>query len=87
MWDPFRFISSVFIPQPDHLVQKFACPSAIDFRVYYLRNFIFRFPINYDWSGGQLYSLRENVGYGRFKHRHIEDWMDRVHELWKMESE
>ena len=34
----------------------------IDFRIYYPRNFIFRFPINYDWSGGQLYSLGEGVG-------------------------
>ena len=46
--DPFRFVSSVFILEPDYLIQEFACPFAINFRVYYLRNFIFRFPINYD---------------------------------------
>jgi len=60
---------------------------AIDFKIHYLRNFIFGFSINYDWSGGQLYSLRENVGYGGFKHRHMENWMNRVHGLWKIESE
>jgi len=85
--DPFRFISSVFIPQPDHLVQEFACPLAIDFRIYYPRNFIFRFPINYDWSGSRLYSLGENVGYGGFEHGHMEDWVNRAHRLWKTESE
>jgi len=34
-----------------------------------------------------LYSLRESVGCGGFKHGHIEDWMNRAHGLWKMESE
>jgi len=60
---------------------------AIDFRIHYPRNFIFRFSINYDWSGGQLYFLGESVGCGRFEHGHIEDWINRVHGLWKMESE
>jgi len=85
--DPFRFISSIFISYPDHLIQEFACPLAIYFRIHYLRNFIFGFSINYDWSRGWLYSLRESVGHGRFKHGHMEDWMDRVHGLWKTESE
>ena len=66
--DPFRFISSVFIPQPDHLVQEFTCPSAINFGIHYPRNFIFGFPVNYDWSGGQLYSLGESVGCGGFEY-------------------
>ena len=65
----------------------FTCLSAINFKIYYLRNFIFRFPINYDWSGGWLYSLRESVGCGRFKYGHMEDCMNRVHGLWKTESE
>jgi len=69
----FRFISSIFIPQPDYLVQEFACPSAIDFRVHYLRNFIFRFSVNYNWSGNWLYSFGENVGCSRFEHGHIKD--------------
>ena len=56
-----------------------ACPSAINFRVHYLRNFIFGFPVNYDWSGGQLYSLGESVGHGRFKHGHMEYGMNRAH--------
>ena len=60
---------------------------AIDFRIYYLRNFIFEFPITYDWSGGQLYSFGESVGYGRFEHGHMKDWMNRAHKLWKLESE
>ena len=60
---------------------------AINFRIYYPRNFIFRFFVNYDWSGGQLYSLRESVGYDRFEHGHIEDWIDRAHGLRKTESE
>ena len=85
--DPFRFISSVFIPQPDHLIQEFTCPLAIDFRVHYLRNFIFRFPINYDWSRGWLYSFGESVECGGFKYGHMEDWMNRAHRLWKTESE
>jgi len=59
----------------------------IDFRIHYLRNFIFGFPINYDWSGDWLYSLGESVGCGRFEHGYIENWMNRVHGLWKMESE
>ena len=46
--NPFRFVFSVFIPQPDHLVQEFTYPSVIDFKVHYLRNFIFRFSINYN---------------------------------------
>ena len=71
--NPFRFVSSVFISQPDYLIQEFACPLAINFRIHYLRNFIFRFPINYNWSRGQLYSLRESVEYSRFEHRYIED--------------
>ena len=65
----------------------FACSSAIDFRIHYLRNFIFGFPVNYDWNRGQLYSLRESVGYSGFKHGHMEDWMDRAYGLWKTESE
>ena len=70
--DPFGFVSSVFILEPDYLIQEFACPLAINFRVHYLRNFIFRFSINYDWSRDWLYSLRESVRCGRFKHGHIE---------------
>jgi len=53
----------------------------IDFRVHYLKNFILRFPVNYNWYGGQLYSLRERVGHGRFEHGHIENWMDRMHRI------
>ena len=82
-----RFVSSVLITQPDHLVQEFACLLAIDFRVYYPRNFIFGFPINYNWSRGQLCSLREGIGCGRFEHGYIKNWMNRVHGLWKTESE
>jgi len=85
--DLFGFISSVFIPYPDHLVQKFACLLAINFRIHYPRNFIFGFPINYDWSRGQLYSLGESVGHGGFKHGHMENWINRVYGLWKTESE
>jgi len=59
----------------------------INFRIYYLRNFIFGFPVNYDWSRDRLYSLGESVGHGGFKHRHMEDWVNRAHRLWKMESE
>jgi len=59
----------------------------VDFRIYYPRNFIFRFPINYNWSGGWLYSLRESVGHSGFEHGYMEDWVNRVYELWKMESE
>ena len=85
--NPFGFVSSIFIPYPDHLVQEFACPSAINFRIHYPRNFIFGFLVNYDWSRDQLYSLGENVGHGRFKHEHIEYGMNRAHKLWKTESE
>jgi len=59
----------------------------IHFGIHYPRNFIFRFPVNYDWSRGWLYSLGEGVGCGRFKHGHMEDWMNRAHGLWKTESE
>jgi len=38
-------------------------------------------------TGGQLHSLRESVGCGGFEHRHMEDWMNGAHGLWKMESE
>jgi len=34
-----------------------------------------------------LYSLRESVGCGRFEYGHMEDWINRVHRLWKLESE
>jgi len=34
-----------------------------------------------------LYSLRESVGHGRFEHGHMEDWMNRVHRLWKVKDE
>jgi len=85
--DLFRFVSSVFIPYPDHLVQEFTCLLVIDFRVHYPRNFIFWFPVNYDWSGGQLYSLGESIGHGGFEYGHMENWVNRVHGLWKMEGE
>ena len=85
--NPFRFVSSIFISQLDHLVQEFACLLAIDFRVHYPRNLIFRFLVNYDWSRDQLYSLREKVGCSGFKHRHMEGWMNRVHGLQKIKSE
>ena len=58
----------------------------IDFRVHYPRNFIFRFPINYNWSGDQLYSLGESIGYDEFEHGHMEDWMNRTYGLWKVEG-
>jgi len=34
-----------------------------------------------------LGSLGEKAGYGRFEHGHIENWIDRVHKLWEIESE
>ena len=80
-------IFSVFIPQPDHLIQELVCLSVINFGVYYLRNFIFRFSINYYWSRSQLYSFRERVGHNRFKHKHMENWMDRAYRLWETENE
>ena len=43
-----KFIFSVFILQPDYLVQEFVCLLAIDFGVHYPRNFIFGFPVNYN---------------------------------------
>ena len=58
----------------------------INFRIHYLRNFIFGFPINYNWSGSQLYSLGESVEHGRFEHGHMENWVNRVHGLWKTEG-
>ena len=85
--DLFGIVSSIFISQPDHLVQEFTYPLAINFRIHYLRNFIFWFPINYDQSGGQLYSFGESVGCSRFKHGHMENWMNRAYRLWKTESE
>ena len=33
-----------------------------------------------------MHSLRERVGYGRFKHGHMENQMDRVHKLWEVEG-
>ena len=30
--------------------------------------------------------LGERVGHGRFEHGHIENWMNRVHGLWKAEG-
>ena len=75
----FRFIFSVFISQPDHLVQEFTYLLAIYFRVYYSRNFIFRFPINYNWNRGWLCSLGEKIRHGGFKCEHMENWMNRAH--------
>ena len=46
--DPLKFIFSVFILWPDHLVQEFTYLSAINFRVHYLENFIFGFSVNYN---------------------------------------
>jgi len=60
---------------------------AINFGVYYPRNFIFRFPIDYNWSRGQLCSLKKRVGCSGFEHGHMENWMDRMHRLWKIEGE
>jgi len=45
------------------------------------------FPINYNWSREQLCSLKERVGHNRFKHGHMENWMNRAYGLWKMEGE
>jgi len=47
--DPLRFIFNVFILKLDHLVQKLLYLSAINFGVYYLRNFVLRFLVNYNW--------------------------------------
>ena len=33
-----------------------------------------------------MYSLGENVEHSGFKHKHIEDWVDRVYGLWKIEG-
>jgi len=59
----------------------------IDFGVHYSRNFIFGFLVNYQWSRGQLCSLRKRVGCGRFEHGHMENWIDRAHGLWEIEGE
>ena len=32
-------------------------------------------------------SLREEIGYNRFKHEHMENWMNRVYGFWKTEGE
>jgi len=70
-----------------NIVQEFVCLSAINFRIHYLRNFIFRFPVNYNWSRSWLYFLRKSVRHGGFEHRHMENWVNRIHGLWKTESE
>ena len=62
-------------------------PSVINFKIHYLRNFIFGFPINYNWSRGWLYSLRKSVRCSGFEHGHMEDWINRAYRLWKMEGE
>ena len=85
--NPLRFIFSIFISQPDYLVQEFACPLAINFRVHYLKDFIFRFPVNYNQCKDQLCSLRERVGCSGFKHEHMENWINRVYGLQKTEGE
>ena len=56
-------------------------PLAINFGVYYLQDFILRFFINYDQCRSQLYSLRESIGSGVFKHEDIKDWMYKAHRL------
>jgi len=38
-----------------------------------MRNFIFRFSVDYNWSEGWLCSLREGIGHSRFKHGHMEN--------------
>ena len=76
----------VYNTQLDHLVQKFVCLLAINFRIHYLRNFIFEFPVNYDWNRGQLYSLRESVEHSGFEHEHIKDQVNRVYRFWKVED-
>ena len=59
----------------------------INFRVYYPKNSIFRFLVNYNWSESLLYSLRESIGYSGFKHEHMEDWVNRAHKLWETKDE
>ena len=59
----------------------------IDFGVHYLRNFVFRFFVNYNWSRDQLCFLGERVEYGRFEHDHMENWIDKVYEFWETEGE
>ena len=78
--------SSPVSSYPNQITLYFTCLLVIDFRIYYPRNFIFGFSVNYDWSRGQLYSLGESVGSGRFQHEHMEDWVDRAHGLRKTES-
>ena len=67
-------------------ISELVYPSVIDFGVYYLRNFIFRFPINYNWYRSQLYFLRKRVEHSRFKYEHMENWIDRAYRLWEMEG-
>jgi len=71
--DPLRFIFGVFIPQPDYLIQELACPSAINFGVHYPRDFILRFPINYNQYRSWLCFFRKNIECGEFEHRHMEN--------------
>ena len=59
-------------------------PVSDRFRIHYLRNFIFGFPINYNQSRGQLYSFGESVGHGKFKHGHMEYGINRIHGLWNV---
>ena len=79
--DLLRFIFDVFILQLDYLVQELACLLAINFGVYYLRDLILEFTVNYNWCRVQLSSLEEKIGCSKFQYRYMENWIDRVHRL------
>ena len=64
------------LPSTILTVQEFACLLVINFRVYYPRNFIFGFPVNYNWSRGWLCPLGESIKHSRFEHGHMENWMN-----------
>ena len=84
---PLRFIFSIFILQPDYLIQELACLLAINFEVHYLKYFILEFPIKYNQYKDQLYSLKKNIRCSRFKYKHMKNWINKAYRLRKTKDE
>lgn len=69
------------------IVKKFALPSFVNLRVHNFCDLIFDVAFNFDQRRRRLYLIGNCIGRGWFKHRDMENWVDRAESVGKAESE
>ena len=65
-WKPGKFFVGVFITKPTDKIEKFARTSAINLGVEDFRDFVFEFPLNFNWWWRRLYTIWNFVRNCRF---------------------